>query len=312
MPLWGVLAALLLGSVALAVWDGGNDANALLAANQPATPAPMPPPAPMPAPRSPTSATEAALPDVLLQPDLLRLFEQLLGEARSRDKASLLKELRGKLIERLPPGWHERALGLLDRYIDMRAAMASIARPDPNDPDALRRAMDIRDELRRRYFTAEEVEGLFGADMRLDRFALDKMDILRDERLEAAQKQEAIAKLEQTHHLSTEQRQWRQEATLADQVGRQTEALIEHGATPQERFAQRARVHGPQAALRLAELDEQETSWQQRLDQYAHAGAEQQARMRDQLFSPEEQLRLTGALELRAANRKQQEARVRD
>ena len=73
------------------------------------------------------------------------------------------------------------------------------------------------------------------------------------------------------------------------------------------RFVQRSARLGEEAAQRLAQLDAQDRDWNARLDGYARAQASQTdaqalALLRDRSFTPQEQLRLDGALALRAAS----------
>ncbi|GKT21976.1 lipase secretion chaperone [Acidovorax sp. SUPP3334] len=71
------------------------------------------------------------------------------------------------------------------------------------------------------------------------------------------------------------------------------------------RSQRRGAQAGAQAAERLAQLDGQEQQWQLRLGQYqaaigSAAAQGRLAQLRDELFTPQEQLRLNAALALRA------------
>ena len=74
-------------------------------------------------------------------------------------------------------------------------------------------------------------------------------------------------------------------------------------------FARRRAItaDGPAAAQDMAQLDREEQHWNQRLDQYSQARAQQGEgpglqQLRQQLFSPEEQQRIDAALALRRLN----------
>ena len=242
-------------------------------------------------------------PDPLLTPDLLRIFEQMLNDSQARDKEGLMAEMRAKIDKYLPPEWRVRGLGLLERYIDYRNALEALPAASIGDPAGLRRILDARAGIRARYFAPEEVEGLFGAEEKFDRFSVEKLEIERNKDLTPEQKREALAQTEK-NWLTPEQLADRAATTAQLGVAEQTAALEARGASPQERFAERSQQYGYEAAQRLATLDQQEQDWQSRLSRYAAADEATRAQLQAQLFTPQEALRLQAALEVRAANDK--------
>ena len=240
-------------------------------------------------------------PDPLLTPDLLRIFEQMLNDSQARDKEGLMAEMRAKIDKYLPPEWRVRGLGLLERYIDYRNALEALPAASIGDPAGLRRILDARAGIRARYFAPEEVEGLFGAEEKFDRFSVEKLEIERNKDLTPEQKREALAQTEK-NWLTPEQLADRAATTAQLGVAEQTAALEARGASPQERFAERSQQYGYEAAQRLATLDRQEQDWQSRLSHYAAADEATRAQLQAQLFTPQEALRLQAALEVRAAN----------
>ncbi|MEJ8826521.1 lipase secretion chaperone [Variovorax humicola] len=246
------------------------------------------------------SGVGAPLADPLLTPELVRIFEQMLGDARAKDKAGLLAEMRASIDVYLPPEWRVRGLALLERYVDYREALSALTAPDPRDPVALRQAFDARAALRARYFAHEEVTGLFGPDEQLDRYMLEKRELEQNTVLSAEQRREALDQAAATW-LTPEQRQDRIDAIAHLAVAEQSVAFEARGASPQERFQLREQAYGYEAAQRLAALDQQEQDWQARLARYAAADASTQAQLQQQIFTPEEALRLPGALALQRA-----------
>jgi len=246
-------------------------------------------------------------PDPLLTPNLLRIFEQMLNDSQARDKEGLMAEMRAKIDKYVPPEWRVRALGLLERYIDYRNALEALPAANIGDPAGLRRVLDARAGIRSRYFAPEEVEGLFGAEEKFDRFSVERLEIERNANLTAQQKRQALAKTEETW-LTPEQRADRAASVAQLAVGEQTAALEARGASPQERFEERSRQYGYEAAQRLATLDQQEQDWQSRLSRYAAADEATRAQLQAELFTPQEALRLQAALEMRAAGEKKKAA----
>lgn len=254
----------------------------------------------------PSAAPEGAAPaapDALLTSALISIFDQVLFEAQAPDKAPLMAKAPALLAKYLREDWRVRALGLLERYVDMLEALQATPPPQPGDPAYLRRTLRAQDALRRQYFRPEEIEGLFGEQMRQDNFMVDKMEALANPALTPEQRAAAISQSEQAW-LSPEQREARKEAVVHVGVMAQTEALDARGASPQERFAVRSEAYGHEVARGLAALDQEHQEWNTRLDRYAGASEAEQAQLRDTLFSDAERLRLSGALAMRAAGQR--------
>jgi lipase chaperone LimK len=250
------------------------------------------------------AGAQPATADAFLAPGLRHRVDALLLEAgEARDPALLKQRLAALAQGTFTAADAQRAVELLDRYVDYRVALAKLKPPaDMGDPHALRRSLDDRRRLRERHFDAAEYQALFGAEEDLDRFTLARLEIQRHTGLTPAQKEAALQEAEMS--LGESHRIARAQATQHVAVAAQTEALEAQAASDPERYRQRRALLGDPAAQRLAALDHESRDWQARLAQYeaARAGsttAELEA-LRQRMFSPEEQLRLDGAIALRA------------
>jgi lipase chaperone LimK len=230
-------------------------------------------------------------------------LEDLLLEAGEAPTPALLKQQLAALAPRyFCEAELVQAAELLDRYVDYRVALGDIKPPaDPGNPEALRVAMDARQLIREKFFRADEYGALFAQEEELDRFTLARLQIERNPDLSAAQKAAAVREAE--GDLSESQRAARADAVAHLAVASQSAAFEAAGASEQERYAQRRDQYGDVAAQQLAQLDREERDWQARLDEYAagkaHNDPAQLDRMRHQLFTAQEQLRLDAALALR-------------
>ena len=238
-------------------------------------------------------------PDAMLNPSLILIFEGALAEAQATSKATFMAVAPGLLAKRLPAELRARAMGLLERYVDMQEAMQALPPPTGGDPASLRKTIEARAEVRQKYFAPEEIEGLFGDEIRQDTLMADKMALARNANL-TPEEREAAAKRSEEALLTPEQREQRRAFTAQVDVQRQTEAMDARGASPQERFTERSAAYGYEAARALATLDQENQDWNNRLDQYANAPPDQQDQLRETLFNERERLRLSGALALRS------------
>lgn len=248
---------------------------------------------------APAQSADPSESDALLNETLISVFDRLLFEAQAENKSVLMARAPALLAQYVHEAWRARALDLLERYVDMQEALRSMRPPTPGDPTQLRQTLQAQDALRRRYFTPEEVDSLFGEQTRQDDFMADKMELLANRTLTSAQRDAALAQSEQTL-LSTAQRAVRQEAVAHADAMRQTEALDARNATVYERFAVRSETFGHEVARNLAALDQENQEWNARLDRYAAASEAEQGRLRETLFNETERLRLDGALGMRA------------
>jgi lipase chaperone LimK len=128
--------------------------------------------------------------------------------------------------------------------------------------------------------------------------------VLRDETLSAEERQRRLDDLDQ--RLPESARQARGEALAALRLTEDEEQLRAAGGSPDDVRALREQRFGPQAAERLAALDEERAAWQQRVDDYRRArraiagdvslGDAERARalgaLLEERFSPQERLRV--------------------
>lgn len=234
-------------------------------------------------------------------------LEEMLLEAGEADTPAALKQRLSALAPKyFPPEQVAQANEMVERYVEYRIALGEIKPPaDPGDPEALRAVLAARQRVREKHFTPDEYSALFAEEEELDRFTLARLEIERNPDLTASQKAAAVRDAERD--LGESQRAARAEAVAHLAVAAQSAALEAAGVSEHERYAQRRKQHGDAAAQQLAQLDREERDWHARLDEYAAGKARndpaQLNRLRQQLFTPEEQLRLKAALVWRAQAR---------
>jgi lipase chaperone LimK len=236
------------------------------------------------------------------------MITDVLGENSLDDNPAVFKQkLLGLLRAKYPPAYVARMEGLVGRYADYRVALGELKPAgDTTDPDALKATFEARRQLRMSFFDSAEYLTLFASEDRLDRYTVERLTILRDRNLSDSDRAARLAVAET--HLSTDERAARAEVIQGQTAVEQTAAYDAQGTDTGRRFAERKAQWGTAAAERLAQLDDEKTAWNGRLDRYAEAERRQQAgqlsaseltALRSQLFTPQEQLRLSGALALR-------------
>ena len=245
--------------------------------------------------------------DPLLAHGLRDTLEALLMEAGdASDPATLKQRLAALINQHFPSALATRALALAERYVDYRVALGSLRAPqDLTDPRALRDALEARHKVRLQFFDDAEYDALFAREADLDRYTLARLEIERNTQLSPEQRAQALQAAD--NELSAERRAERSAATQHMTAAAQTAAFNASNADERTRYAARSAQYGPAAAQAMAQLDREEQHWNQRLDQYSQARAQQGEgpglqQLRQQLFSPEEQQRIDAALALRRLN----------
>lgn len=259
-----------------------------------------------------STASSTTVADPLLTADLRHTLELMMLEASipgnddlAQNPAALKQRLLARVPHHFPADQVARANALVTRYVDYRVALGTLKPPaNPNDPDALRTALLARAQLRDRHFTPAEYEALFAKEEALDRYTQTQMDIARQTQLSPAQRQAALQEAERI--LSPQVQAERADSQRHLAVGAQTAAMDAQGTSERERYTQRSAAFGPDAALRLGQLDSQERDWQARLSEYAAArdakvGDSALEQLGQRLFSEQERLRIDAALAARSA-----------
>ena len=253
------------------------------------------------------AADSAHSPDPLLVDGLRDTLEALLMQAQDDDGAAAPAALKQRLAalvgQHFPAALTTRALALAERYVDYRVALGQLRAPqDLTDPYALRESLEARHKVRQQFFDGPEHDALFAREADLDRYTLARLEIARNTQLTDEQRAQALRQAD--NELPDARRAERAATTEHMNAAAQTAAFNAQNTDERTRHAARSAQYGEPAAHAMAQLDREEQHWQQRLDQYSQARAQQGdgaalQRLRQQLFSNEEQQRIDAALALR-------------
>lgn len=238
---------------------------------------------------------------------LKALFDYYLSTLGERTLDDIRHEILSQLEKRLSGQALADAQDLLRRYLDYLHALAGLGKGMAGQAqtlDAMAARLQAMQQTRSRYFSTQEITELFGSDDMLDRFVLQRMQIMQRSDLSAAEKQKQIAQLEAT--LPPQQQLWRRQATRHITLAESEQSLLQQGGSASDLQALRTAEVGPEAAERLAAVDRENQAWNAKLAQWkaqrqaiasdaalSPAQREQaELRLQQQLFSETEQRRL--------------------
>ena len=241
---------------------------------------------------------------LVVDAELGHLFDYYLAGLGEKPLAAIRSQIELELERRLAPAPAREAKRLLGAYLAYKQALAGIEQALAPSGDALQAAqarLQAMRALRPTYFTAQESAGLFGLDDARDDDAMARMAVLADGTLGEEDRRRKLAALDAA--LSPAQRFERDAPLQVSALDDAVRALRAQGGGDNEVYRLRAATFTPEAAARLAELDREESHWQQRIiawrAQKATLGAGDAATLQqltNTLFSPDEQRRL-GAYE---------------
>lgn len=198
--------------------------------------------------------------------DLRRVFDYFLTRLGERSPERIRADLIAWLQQQpqLDAAARAQALALFDRYVELQHAAAAL----PRSSD-LRADLDRLHALRVRELGAELAQAWFGDDEAYAAHTLARIEAARDTSVDEATRQRRLAELDA--QLDPAQRAGRDESTAFQQAVADSGHFDVEAVSAQRRADQRRQRWGEDAAVRLAELDQQEASWQLRLQAYTQA-----------------------------------------
>jgi len=198
--------------------------------------------------------------------ELRRLFDYFLARLGERTPEQIRADLLAWLQTQPQLDATARAAvtRLFDRYVELQRASAALGRS--ND---LRADLQRLRELRERELGVDLARAWFGEEQDYAEQTLARLALARDASLDAQTRAQRLAELDRQQ--DPQQRAASEASTDFQLAVAQSEQLAATDASAQQRAQQRRELWGDDAAVRLAELDQQEASWQLRLRAYAQA-----------------------------------------
>jgi lipase chaperone LimK len=201
--------------------------------------------------------------------ELKRLFDYYLSAVGEQDIAAITQEIHRALAQSVSPAQLPDAKALLSRYLEFKRALVDLEKNPAlggNAVQAIRQRYIAMQDLRARMFSAVEEQGMFGFEDAYDRDALARLEISQNTALSAAQKREQLAVVDAS--MSAALRADREAPRVVIKVEDMARQMRANGASDDEVYRMRAKELDPQAASRLAEVDQDELAWKNRIAAY--------------------------------------------
>jgi lipase chaperone LimK len=201
--------------------------------------------------------------------ELRRLFDYYLSAVGEQSIPVITQQIRSELDRRLPPPQAQKAQRLLDLYIAFKRELVDLEKKPAligNGVQAIRNRQLAMQELRSRYFSQEETQGMFGFEDAYDTDAIARLEISQNPTLNAVQKQQKLAALDAA--MPAVLRNERDASSAVWRANQQAQEMRSKGASEDDIYRMRAKEFDAQAAARLAEVDREEVDWKSRIARY--------------------------------------------
>ena len=238
---------------------------------------------------------------------LRQMFDYYLAATGEKSLNEIVNEIEKELGKKLGPKATDEAKHLLARYIKYKVALAEAEKKSngllTNATAAIRQRFVSMQEIRKVYFSQKETSALFGFEDTYDLDAISRLEINQNLALTAIQKRQKINVLDAS--MSPALREAKEAPYQVIKLEEYAKHLRDHGASEDEVYRMRAAATTPEAAARLARVDQEESQWKTRIVSYLDEknkminlrlndadGLREIQQIRDQKFSQEEQKRL--------------------
>lgn len=203
--------------------------------------------------------------DYVLSAETLALFDQLIDENEERDEQSLLATLQQYLLD---AGFSldsiYRVQDVFSRYIEYKKALSGVKNKSHESLFSSEHMQDklfAMDNLRRDFFSEEEIQALFGEQSEYDQMALERLRIEQDKGLTPHQKQQLLE--DNVAQMPDNMQQAFQPSIDIRKVQRIKEDS--KGLSREQRLARFSAEFGEQAGQRLMVTMEKQDKWNQRV-----------------------------------------------
>jgi lipase chaperone LimK len=224
--------------------------------------------------------------------ELVRLFDYYLSAAGEKPLDAIRAEIEHELDQRLKPDAAIEARRLLRCYLDYKRDLVDVeksAQAVGGSVQAIRARFSAMQVARRRYFSEREIQTMFGAADAYDMDAIARLEISQDTTLSAEQKRDRLAALDAA--MPPAMREERQAPYKIATLEESAQKMREQGASDDDIYRMRAAALSPEAAARMADVDQEERAWHARIAAYLAERARLLAESRN-LSAPDRQAAL--------------------
>lgn len=159
-------------------------------------------------------------------------------------------------------------IDLWSRYIQYRESLSELSPPNQKKDSAAyyKAIFSQMSNLRKKYFSDYEIEGLFGLEDNYNDYTLNRMAVLENNKLTEAEKAQKLKEL--FDQLPEDWKENLKQLSQLEDLRKLTSEIKARGGSPEELRQMRMSLVGPEATQRLEKLDTQRSQWKSTVNQY--------------------------------------------
>lgn len=196
-------------------------------------------------------------------------FEYFITQFGEKKLAQIQTDFKQYIQQKYQEPARSQILELWDRYLQYRQALGEVVAPSgisQEDPAYYRGIYNSTQNLRKKFFSNYEIEGLFGAEDTYHEYTLDRMAVLADKSLNETEKAKKLKAL--FEQLPTDWQENLEQLNKLDDLRKLTADIKTRGGSPEEIKQMRLNLVGPEATQRLEKLDDTRSNWKATVNQY--------------------------------------------
>lgn len=204
---------------------------------------------------------------LVLNVNIRRCFEYFLTQIGEKPLTAIDQQVKQYISQNLPDSAAIQATDLWQRYLKYREAEGKLQNSGANtDPDHLQRVLNQLIQLRQQYFNPAELNALFGDEITYNQYTIDRLSILDNKALSAAQKAQQLK--QRFAQLPQDLQKNLQDMSKLQDLRALTQQIRQKNGSKAELQQMREQLVGHEAAERLDQLDQSRASWQNRVQDY--------------------------------------------
>ena len=205
--------------------------------------------------------------------ELRHLFDYYLGAIGEKTLPQIRAEIELQLTHQLPAAALPAARDLLTRYIAYKTALVDLEKAQQQqqsaDANPMRARLIAMRQVRERYFSPKEIAGMWGFDDTYDDDAVARWEIMQDTKLTPDEKRAKLAA--QDAKMPPELRKEREAPHVVAKEEDKARQMRAAGASEDDIYRMRAATFSPEAAARMAAVDQENAGWKSRIADYLDA-----------------------------------------
>lgn len=197
-------------------------------------------------------------------------FEYFISQYGEKDLQQIERDFSAYIETAYQSPSREQILDLWQRYFKYRQALANISKPAGEENAAYFAAIfKSTQNLRQQFFNTLEINGLFGQEDIYQHYTLSRLTILEDHSLSAQEKAARLSELFQ--NLPTDWQDNLKTLSQLEDLRTLSNELKVRGGSAAELKQLRLNLVGPEATVRLEQLDQERQTWKNDVQQYLNA-----------------------------------------